>query len=189
VCEEEPPLGHVRAWTDSVSAEKRGVVRQQIDEYVADVEAGRRIDGDLAIIDVIIHEGRNRQVRKMCEAVGHCVLGLRRTRIGPIADPKLPVGAWGDLSPREVQGAAACSRPPDAKGRCETIQACAAPCAEMAPYVPEDLVRAILAARGIAASSGGRSTRRFVSSDSPLSDFVAPPKCRSWIAPALSIAR
>lgn len=57
---------------------------------------------DHAIIEVTIHEGRNRQVRKMCEAVGHRVIGLRRTRIGPIADAKLPVGAYRDLSPREV---------------------------------------------------------------------------------------
>ena len=57
---------------------------------------------DHAILELIIHEGRNRQVRKMCEAVGHRVLGLRRTRIGPIADPKLPVGGWRDLLPREV---------------------------------------------------------------------------------------
>jgi pseudouridine synthase len=57
---------------------------------------------DQAIIEVTIHEGRNRQVRKMCEAVGHRVLGLRRTRIGPITDPKLPLGAWRDLAPREV---------------------------------------------------------------------------------------
>jgi pseudouridine synthase len=57
---------------------------------------------DQAIIEVAIHEGRNRQVRKMCEAVGLRVVGLRRTRIGPIADPKLPLGAWRDLSPREV---------------------------------------------------------------------------------------
>jgi len=57
---------------------------------------------DHAILEIIIHEGRNRQVRKMCEAVGHRVLGLRRTRIGPLADPKMPPGAWRDLSPREV---------------------------------------------------------------------------------------
>jgi 23S rRNA pseudouridine2605 synthase len=57
---------------------------------------------DQAILEVTIHEGRNRQVRKMCEAVGHRVLGLRRTRIGPIADPKLPLGAYRDLLPREV---------------------------------------------------------------------------------------
>jgi 23S rRNA pseudouridine2605 synthase len=57
---------------------------------------------DQAIIELTIHEGRNRQVRKMCEAVGHKVLGLRRTRIGPIADPKLPPGAYRELSPREL---------------------------------------------------------------------------------------
>jgi 23S rRNA pseudouridine2605 synthase len=57
---------------------------------------------DQAIIEVTIHEGRNRQVRKMCEAVGHKVFGLRRTRIGPIADAKLPPGAYRELSPREV---------------------------------------------------------------------------------------
>ena len=38
----------------------------------------------------------------MCEAVGHRVIGLRRTRIGPIADAKLPLGGYRDLSPREV---------------------------------------------------------------------------------------
>jgi len=57
---------------------------------------------DQAIIEVTIHEGRNRQVRKMCEAIGHRVLGLRRTRIGPIADARLPLGAYRDLSPREL---------------------------------------------------------------------------------------
>ena len=59
---------------------------------------------DQAILELTIHEGRNRQVRKMCEAVGHRVLGLRRTRIGPIADAKLPPGAYRELSPREVAG-------------------------------------------------------------------------------------
>jgi pseudouridine synthase len=57
---------------------------------------------DHAVLEIIIHEGRNRQVRKMCEAIGHRVLGLRRTRIGPIADPKLPPGGWRDLSSREL---------------------------------------------------------------------------------------
>jgi 23S rRNA pseudouridine2605 synthase len=55
-----------------------------------------------AVIELAIHEGRNRQVRKMCEAIGHPVYALRRTRIGPIADPKLPPGAYRDLSPREL---------------------------------------------------------------------------------------
>jgi 23S rRNA pseudouridine2605 synthase len=51
-----------------------------------------------------IHEGRNRQVRRMCEAVGHPVRRLVRTRIGPIADRALAPGAWRPLTPEEVRG-------------------------------------------------------------------------------------
>ena len=46
------------------------------------------------ILRLTIHEGRNRQVRRMCEAVGHPVTRLVRTRIGPIADRSLEPGAW-----------------------------------------------------------------------------------------------
>ena len=64
-----------------------------------EVHEGRH---DQSVLEVTIREGRNRQVRKMCEAVGHPVFALRRTRIGPIADPRLPLGGWRDLTPREV---------------------------------------------------------------------------------------
>jgi 23S rRNA pseudouridine2605 synthase len=49
-----------------------------------------------------IHEGRNRQVRRMCEAIGHPVLRLVRTRIGPITDTTLRAGEWRRLEPDEV---------------------------------------------------------------------------------------
>jgi 23S rRNA pseudouridine2605 synthase len=52
---------------------------------------------------ITIHEGRNRQVRRMCEAVGHPVIRLVRTRIGPIVDRRLQPGAWRRLSPAEVR--------------------------------------------------------------------------------------
>jgi pseudouridine synthase len=55
-----------------------------------------------ATIEITVHEGRSRQVRKMCLAVGHPVLRLRRVRIGPIADPSLKTGACRPLTPREV---------------------------------------------------------------------------------------
>lgn len=55
------------------------------------------------LIRLTIHEGRNRQVRRMCEAVGHPVLRLVRTRIGPITDPRLPPGEWRELSRDEVR--------------------------------------------------------------------------------------
>jgi 23S rRNA pseudouridine2605 synthase len=51
-----------------------------------------------------IHEGRNRQVRRMCEAVGHPVRRLVRTRIGPITDRSLAPGTWRRLTADEVRG-------------------------------------------------------------------------------------
>ncbi len=51
---------------------------------------------------ITIHEGRNRQVRRMCEAVGHPVRRLVRTRIGPIADARLRPGQSRPLSGDEV---------------------------------------------------------------------------------------
>ena len=51
---------------------------------------------------ITIREGRNRQVRRMCEAVGHPVQKLRRIRIGPISDRRLRPGEWRDLSAREI---------------------------------------------------------------------------------------
>jgi len=50
-----------------------------------------------------IREGRNRQVRRMCEAIGHPVRALRRVRIGPLDDSRLKAGQWRELTPDEVQ--------------------------------------------------------------------------------------
>ena len=54
------------------------------------------------MIRLTIHEGRNRQVRRMCEAVGHPVIRLVRTRIGPIADRQLKPGKYRNLTNKEV---------------------------------------------------------------------------------------
>jgi 23S rRNA pseudouridine2605 synthase len=54
-------------------------------------------------IEITIHEGRNRQVRRMCDAVGHPVRRLVRTRIGPLRDTRLAPGAWRELGVREVR--------------------------------------------------------------------------------------
>jgi pseudouridine synthase len=51
---------------------------------------------------ITIHEGRNRQVRNMCEAIGHPVEKLRRVAIGPIRDSKLKLGQWRELTRDEV---------------------------------------------------------------------------------------
>jgi 23S rRNA pseudouridine2605 synthase len=70
-----------------------------------------------SLLRVVIHEGRNRQVRRMCAAVGHPVRRLVRTRIGPIVDRRLPPGAWRLLAAGEVRALlAAASAPAPSSG-------------------------------------------------------------------------
>ena len=61
-----------------------------------------RADRDSVLV-MTIREGRNRQVRRMCEAVGHPVRALTRTRIGSIRDRRLKPGQWRDLTPEEIR--------------------------------------------------------------------------------------
>lgn len=56
-----------------------------------------------SVLRIVIHEGRNRQIRRMCEAVGHPVVRLVRTRIGPLTDPGLRPGEHRMLSADEVR--------------------------------------------------------------------------------------
>ena len=58
--------------------------------------------GQQALLSFVIREGRNRQVRNMCDAIGHPVARLRRVRIGPIVDEHIRPGEFRDLSPREI---------------------------------------------------------------------------------------
>ena len=68
------------------------------DGMTAPAEASQPSPG---VLRITIHEGRNRQVRRMCDAVGHPVLRLVRTRIGPISDRALRPGDWRELSTGE----------------------------------------------------------------------------------------
>ena len=103
-------------------------------EYVAEVEGGTPAPGALralrrgvdlddgptapaevgvlapGVLRLVIHEGRNRQVRRMCQAVGHPVRRLVRTRIGPVRDTQLAPGRWRHLGPDEVRALAAAAR-------------------------------------------------------------------------------
>ncbi len=56
-----------------------------------------------AVLLMTLREGRNRQVRRMCEAVGHPVKRLTRIRIGPLTDKGLRVGQVRELTPAEVR--------------------------------------------------------------------------------------
>lgn len=55
------------------------------------------------LLRITIHEGRNRQIRRMCEAVGTPVVRLVRTRIGPLTDRTLKPGEWRPLTQDEVR--------------------------------------------------------------------------------------
>lgn len=54
-------------------------------------------------LEITIREGRNRQIRRMCKAVGHPVLRLQRIRFGQLGLGGLKAGQWRDLSPQEVK--------------------------------------------------------------------------------------
>ena len=54
-------------------------------------------------VEITIHEGRKRQVKRMCSAVGHEVVQLHRSNFGPLSLGELPEGAWRVLSGEEVK--------------------------------------------------------------------------------------
>ena len=53
-------------------------------------------------IEIVIHEGKNRQVRRMCEGVGKKVLALHRSKIGNLSVKDLKLGEWRYLKLQEV---------------------------------------------------------------------------------------
>lgn len=87
-----------------------GVVRRllegvDLDDGPARACSARLVDthGDRALFELVMLEGRNREVRRMLETVGHPVTRLVRTAIGPITDPELSPGSWRQLSAAEIR--------------------------------------------------------------------------------------
>jgi 23S rRNA pseudouridine2605 synthase len=83
----------------------RGIVIEGRRTAPAQVTIAKVIEGEGgrdAILSFVIREGRNRQVRDMCDAIGHPVVRLRRVRIGPISDDRIRPGEFRDLTPKEV---------------------------------------------------------------------------------------
>jgi 23S rRNA pseudouridine2605 synthase len=91
----------VETWEQPTDAQleelRRGVT---LDDGPTSPAQVRRVDG--ARIELAIHEGRNRQVRRMLEAVDSKVLKLVRTKLGPLTLEGLQIGTWRDLTPDEV---------------------------------------------------------------------------------------
>jgi 23S rRNA pseudouridine2605 synthase len=64
--------------------------------------AGVRVLGP-SRLELVLHEGRNRQVRRMCAAVGHEVTALVRVAVGALRLADLPPGAWRRLGPADLR--------------------------------------------------------------------------------------
>ena len=97
----------VRGVPDARALERlsRGVMLEGRKTAPAEIELVKILEtagGEQALLSIAIREGRNRQVRRMCEAIGHPVVRLRRVRIGPITDAHIRPGEFRDLNPKEV---------------------------------------------------------------------------------------
>lgn len=90
-------VGGGRVKESALRALRAGV---QLQDGLTAPARARRVRSDE--IELTIHEGRNRQVRRMCEAVGHPVLALARIGFGPLRLGDLAPGAHRQLSEREI---------------------------------------------------------------------------------------
>jgi len=96
----------VKGIVESVEVEQ---IRQgvQIEDYVtkpAKVKILKTdIEKDISRLEITIHEGKNRQVRRMCEAIGRKVLALHRSKIGNIGVKDIELGKWRFLSDKEIE--------------------------------------------------------------------------------------
>ena len=88
---------------DEVEQLRQGV---EIDGYVTKPARVKILktdkEKDFSRLEIKIHEGKNRQVRKMCEAVGRKVLALHRSKIGNIGVKDLELGKWRYLNSKEI---------------------------------------------------------------------------------------
>jgi 23S rRNA pseudouridine2605 synthase len=96
-------LARVRGHPDAAALEglRRGV---ELDDGITAPAAAVLVAEDT--VELTIHEGRNRQVRRMCEAVGHPVVALHRSRYAGLGVDGLAPGEWRQLTSDEVAGLA-----------------------------------------------------------------------------------
>ena len=96
-----------RVWVTNFAPEKLEALKEpiELDGYTIKKPKVRpvRMEPTRAILDVTIHEGRNRQVRRMCQAAGLEVARLKRIAEGGLRIGDLKPGAWRELEPREIE--------------------------------------------------------------------------------------
>lgn len=91
--------GRVRP--DQLQKLRNGVFLKEGRTAPAKVEIIKQ-DPKRAVLEVILYEGKNHQVKRMAAAVGLDVIALKRVAIGPITLDNLPLGEWRSLSPEEI---------------------------------------------------------------------------------------
>jgi 23S rRNA pseudouridine2605 synthase len=90
-----------RIQESDIAAFARGLVIDGYKTAPAKLEVIKHLEKD-TIVNITIHEGRNRQVRKMCDQIGHKVIRLKRISIGRLKLGDLPTGHWRYLTKEEV---------------------------------------------------------------------------------------
>lgn len=80
----------------------KGIIIDGKKTYPAKIRILKEIKKN-SIVEIVIHEGRNRQVKKMCKEIGHEVISLQRYSIDSITIDKLPEGKWRYLTDKEVE--------------------------------------------------------------------------------------
>ena len=115
-----PSFGVEKEYLAEVEHDGEGVSRRAI----AALRRGVQLDDGMTspaqvsqpnpgVLRIVIHEGRNRQVRRMCEVVGHPVRRLARTRIGAVRDSSLAPGQWRPLDREEIKKLTESAHRPD----------------------------------------------------------------------------
>ena len=98
------------ATDDQLDTMRGGVVLDGKKTAPAEIEVVSSEEGR-SVLQIILHEGRNRQIRRMCESVGLDVIRLRRTAVGSVKLGRLPVGQWRPLDPKEVKALLLAAQP------------------------------------------------------------------------------
>ena len=112
------PSSHVskeyRAWVEGCPSDgelailRHGVKLNDGMTSPAKVKIIKR-SGRTSLLSITIHEGRKRQVKRMCEAIGHPVVRLHRSKFGPLELGDLPLGKYRTLNNEEVNALRACA--------------------------------------------------------------------------------
>lgn len=104
-----PSNGREKTYRVTVTGDVNGGVRRLLEPMELDGVRLRRprvslvrCEGPLSTLEITIHEGKNRQIRRMCEEAGLSVKRLTRISVGPVRLGNLPKGHWRELTPAEV---------------------------------------------------------------------------------------